>query len=147
MPYLICDNCNVYYEISKREMNDFNTCQCGNTLKYYETIEAYMNEEPTSLNLNNDESTIGKHFKCNKSDLNLILNSLKNDEELKHKEHLERDMNYKINHHLALDKEKMNNSNFHYKPLIETMFNDKNLKKKKEMLLLEMELLKESKEE
>jgi len=43
MPYLICDKCNVYYEIEDEE-EIFEFCECGNRLKYYESLEEYYEE-------------------------------------------------------------------------------------------------------
>ena len=42
MPYLICDRCNVYYEIDEMEDEEEYFCECGNKLKYYETLEEYV---------------------------------------------------------------------------------------------------------
>ena len=44
MGYLICDNCDVYYEIDE-DFNDFDTCEnCGNKLKFYSSFDDYYNE-------------------------------------------------------------------------------------------------------
>ena len=44
MPYLICKKCNKYYKLKKGESpKDFHTCECGNELEYYETMEDYLN--------------------------------------------------------------------------------------------------------
>jgi hypothetical protein len=155
MPYLICDKCNVYYEIEKKsEMSDFHTCECGNELKYYETINEYMNEGlDNSGNINDDldgpgGNKKGVFYSVNKKNLvTLQMEMLKEDEETKKQERLKRDLNYKINHALAEQKEKMSNSSNKYEPLIVKEFGDKSLKNKKEMLLREMELLKESKDQ
>lgn len=47
MPYLICDKCEVFYEIdSDFDFSDFNTCQkCGENLKYYESFDEFNNEK------------------------------------------------------------------------------------------------------
>lgn len=70
MPYLICEKCDIYYEIhSKKGM--LNTCECGNHLKYYDFLEEYLqkrgkikkpakNEEEFSKLLNNYETTVSK---------------------------------------------------------------------------------------
>ena len=44
MGYLICKNCEVYYEADECS-NDFSTCEkCGGTLKYYDNFDDYYNE-------------------------------------------------------------------------------------------------------
>jgi len=44
MGYLICDNCDVYYELVG-DLNDFDTCEnCGNKLKFYDSFDDYYNE-------------------------------------------------------------------------------------------------------
>ena len=44
MGYLICKNCEIYYEADK-SFNDFNTCdKCGGKLKYYDSFDDYYNE-------------------------------------------------------------------------------------------------------
>lgn len=70
MPYLICENCDIYYEIhTKNEMPD--TCECGNRLKYYDFLEEYLqkrgkikkpakNEEEFSKLLNNYETAVSR---------------------------------------------------------------------------------------
>ena len=47
MPYLICNNCEIYYEIdSNFDFSDFNTCEkCGGDLKYYENFDEYYKEK------------------------------------------------------------------------------------------------------
>ena len=69
MPYLICDKCNLYYEIQdKSEMDDFSKCECGNELQFYETIEDYMNED-----LNDDSnSKKGIFYSINKKNLVIL---------------------------------------------------------------------------
>jgi|GEM_PF-2502301 len=155
MPYLICDKCNIYYEIeNQREMNDFHTCECGNELKYYQTIEEYMNEGLKELNTVNEGTTDpggnkkGVFYSINKKNLvTLQMEMLKEDEETKKQERLKRDLNYRINHAIIEQKEKMSNSSNRYEPMIVKEFGDKSLKKKKERLLREMELLKESRDQ
>lgn len=159
MPYLICDKCNVYYEIeNKREINDFHVCRCGNELKYYETIEEYMNEGlEGSSNLDDNiekhsEDTQGIFYSINKKNLvTLQMEMLKEEKETKKKERYLRDLNYRIRHAMVRKKEKEimdSKIHDHYEPLISREFKDKNsLKKRKEMLLKEMELLKKAKGE
>lgn len=39
MPYLICEKCHGYYELQKGEsLSDFDCCQCGGILKYYDNL-------------------------------------------------------------------------------------------------------------
>lgn len=46
MPYLVCDRCDVYYEIQdKDEMLELSHCECGNPLKYYDSLEEYLYTE------------------------------------------------------------------------------------------------------
>lgn len=150
MPYLICDKCNVSYEIRNiSEMDGFHTCKCGNELQYFDTIEEYMNEGPKSLNVaDNDPSgqRKGIFYSINKKNLvTLQMEMLKENEENEKKERLKRDLNYRINHAIAENKKKQMKNN--YEPMIVKEFGDKSHKKKKEMLLHETELLKESEEE
>lgn len=45
MGYLICDNCDVYYEVDE-DFNDFDTCEnCGDKLKFYNSFDDYYNEK------------------------------------------------------------------------------------------------------
>ena len=153
MPYLICDRCNVSYEIENRsEMDDFHTCECGKELQYYETIEEYMNEGLEDSNsICDDESRENKGVFYSVSKKNLVtlqMEMLRGNKERKEKERLKRDLNYRINHAIAVNKEKEpNNSKNNYEPILVKEFGDKSLKKKKERLMREMELLKKSKEE
>lgn len=159
MPYLICDKCNVYYEIeNQQEINDFHVCRCGNELQYYETIEEYMNEGLNDSNSVNDsveeniENKKGIFYSINKKNLvTLQMEMLKEQKENKKKERSLRDLNYRIRHAMAQKKEKeIENSKIHdhYEPLVSREFKDKNsLKKRKLMLLKEIELLKETKKE
>jgi len=44
MPFMICKNCDVYYEIIDKNLGeDLKTCQCGSSMSYYEKIEDYLN--------------------------------------------------------------------------------------------------------
>ena len=44
MPFKICKNCDVYYEITDKDLGeDLKTCQCGSSMSYYEKIEDYLN--------------------------------------------------------------------------------------------------------
>ena len=45
MSYLICDNCEGYYELQDGESpSDFDTCECGGSLKSYSSLDDYNNE-------------------------------------------------------------------------------------------------------
>lgn len=45
MGYLICDNCDIYYELDE-DFNDFDTCQnCGNKLNFYSSFDEYYNKK------------------------------------------------------------------------------------------------------
>lgn len=46
MPYLICDNCEIYYEIEENfNLNSFDTCEnCDNKLKLYNSFDDYYND-------------------------------------------------------------------------------------------------------
>ena len=154
MPYLICDKCNVSYEIeNKNEMNDFHTCECGNELKYYNTIEEYMNQGLEDSNIINDSSTNlsddkkGVFYSVNKKNLvTLQMEMLKEDKEREEKARLERGRNYQINHAIAKQKEKMSGSSKiqNYKPLIVKELEEE---KENKRLLEEMELLKDGEDE
>lgn len=150
MPYLICDKCNVSYEIRNiSEMDSFHTCKCGNELQYFDTIEEYMNEGSKSSNIADNDPRghkKGVFYSINKKNLvTLQMEMLRENEENEKKERLRRDLNYRINHAIAKNKEKQLKNN--YEPMIIKEFGDKSLKKKKEMLLHEKDLLEESEEE
>jgi ABC-type multidrug transport system fused ATPase/permease subunit len=65
MPYLICNECEIYYEIEP----DFNpealkTCEkCGLQLKYYENFDDYYNNENINPNAYEDEKNFNTHSK------------------------------------------------------------------------------------
>lgn len=43
MSILVCEKCNVYYEIdSKEDMLEFKHCDCGNQLEYFKTLDEYL---------------------------------------------------------------------------------------------------------
>ncbi|MCZ3367334.1 MULTISPECIES: nuclease-related domain-containing protein [Methanobacterium] len=45
MGYLICDNCDIYYELDE-DFNDFDTCQnCGNKLNFYSSFDEYYKKK------------------------------------------------------------------------------------------------------
>lgn len=46
MRYLICDNCNGYYELEDDESpDDFDNCHCGGNLKYIENNNHFLNSK------------------------------------------------------------------------------------------------------
>lgn len=56
MPYLVCDKCNSYYKLQPGESaKDFDRCERGNKLKYYEYMRDY------TKNLENPDTVAGKH--------------------------------------------------------------------------------------
>ncbi len=45
MGYLICDNCDIYYEVDE-DFNNFDICEnCGDTLKFYNSFDDYYKEK------------------------------------------------------------------------------------------------------
>lgn len=146
MPYLICEKCNVSYKINDiREMDNFHTCPCGNELKFYETIENYMNEG-LYTQVEREEEAKGVFYSINKKNLAFMeMNMLKEQKETEELERSIRDLKYRIRHAIKGNEEKIDDSK-EYEPIIAKEFGDKSLKKRKELLLKEMELLKESKE-
>lgn len=96
---------NVSYKIeNKEDMAEFSTFQCGNPLKYQNTIEEYMNYGENSLSRDYESE---KHFKPSYKDLLLIMNTLKEDHERKHGNHLQRELNYQIRHLIEVYGEKI----------------------------------------
>lgn len=148
MPYLICDKCNVYYEIErKREIEDFHTCECGNELQYFDTVEDYLygeSEDPYTVTYDAGGDTKGVFYSVNKKNLvTLQMEMLKENKEHEEMERLKRDLNYKINHAMEVAKEKGSNSSKNeYEPMIVKEYGESQFKKKKERLLRTMELLK-----
>jgi hypothetical protein len=64
MGYIICDKCGGYYELQDGESSeDFDRCQCGGKLKYYETMQDFTNFDPYK----------DKHVEHNKEELNYEL--------------------------------------------------------------------------
>lgn len=64
MGYLICDNCDIYYEIDE-DFNDFDTCEnCGNKLKFYDSFDDYYNENSEGQR---EKITFGKGYAEKKS--------------------------------------------------------------------------------
>ncbi len=58
MPYLICDNCNVYYEIDDDfDISELENCEkCGEKLEYYESMDEYY--QNTSENTPKDDHKV-----------------------------------------------------------------------------------------
>ncbi len=151
MLYLICDKCNLYYEIeNKSEMQDFHTCECGNELQYFDTTEEHMYGKDSS-NATDDagEDNKGVFYSVNKKNLvTLQMEMLKDNKEREERERLKRDLNYKLNHSMKVAMEKgLNNSKNEYEPMIVKEYGDSPFKKQKEKLLRTMELLKKWKGE
>lgn len=140
MPYLICDKCNIYYETQKiEEIEDLNVCKCGNELKFYETLDEYLNEDPDSKN-DSEEDSKGIFYSVDKKKLvYLQMNMLKEQKETEEEERHIRDIKYRLRHAILENKEKLKNSK--NKANVDE-FEDKSLKKKKEKILMELELLK-----
>jgi hypothetical protein len=43
VPVLVCQKCQIYYEIdSKEELDDLSPCNCGEDLEYYESLDEYL---------------------------------------------------------------------------------------------------------
>jgi len=144
MPYLICDKCNIYYEIEdKNEMKNFHTCECGNELQYFNTIEKYMKR---SRNITNSNTTSNFYTNSKKDILTFEAEIFRDHEEVKKEERSKRELNYRIKHAIAERNEKLSNSYKikDYKPQIVNELKDINEKKK---LLNEIELLEDSKGE
>ncbi len=148
MPYLICDKCNVYYEIENpTEIGDFHTCECGNELQYFDTIEEYMyGGSEDSANAADDAGgdNKGVFYSVNKKNLvTLQMEMLKENKEREERERLKRNINYKVNHAMEVAREKGSNSSKNeYEPLIVKEYGDSSFKKQKKRLLRTMELLK-----
>jgi superfamily II DNA helicase RecQ len=69
MPFMICKNCDVYYEIADKNLGEnLKTCQCGCEMIYYDKLEDYLNSnsqksrsKPTIEKLTSDyESAISR---------------------------------------------------------------------------------------
>ncbi len=131
MPYLICNKCDIYYEVeNKNELNDLDTCTCGNELIFYENIEDYLNKELDSP-LSDDEGK-GMFYSVDRKKLvNMEMNMLKEQKKREELQRSIRDLRYRIRHVLV-------------KKTSDETSEDENLKKKK--LLKEIELLKKSEE-
>lgn len=61
MPYLICDKCDVYYKFNKlAEMEKYSKCECGNLLKYYNSLEEYIYQESEYQAVKHKDKTSNK---------------------------------------------------------------------------------------
>ena len=64
MGYLICDNCDVYYEIDE-DFIDFDTCEnCGDKLKFYSSFDDYYNKKNDAQR---EKIAVGKGYAEKKS--------------------------------------------------------------------------------
>ncbi|WP_414470434.1 hypothetical protein [Methanobacterium sp. ACI-7] len=108
MPYLICDCCDIYYEIERiEEMEELSKCECGNELKFYESIDDYINEE---LSTESKEEEKGIFHSVNKKNLVYMqMNMLKEQKETENQEREIRDLKYRIRHAVS-NKEKLDDS-------------------------------------
>ena len=65
MPYLICNECEIYYEIEPDfDPEALKTCEkCGLQLKYYENFDDYYDDENINPNAYEDEENFNTHSK------------------------------------------------------------------------------------
>ncbi|OEC84383.1 MULTISPECIES: nuclease-related domain-containing protein [Methanobacterium] len=64
MGYLICDNCDIYYEADE-DFNDLDTCEnCGNKLKFYSSFDDYYNKKNETQR---EKIAVGKGYAEKKS--------------------------------------------------------------------------------
>lgn len=65
MPYLICNECEIYYEIEPDfDPEALKTCEkCGLQLEYYENFDDYYNNENINPNAYEDEENFNTHSK------------------------------------------------------------------------------------
>lgn len=68
MPYLICNGCEIYYEIeSDFDPDALKTCEkCGSQLKYYENFDNYYKNENINHNAYEDEGNFNTYPKYTK---------------------------------------------------------------------------------
>jgi|GEM_PF-922595 len=51
MSYLICENCSGYYKLKEGENpEDFESCECGGTLRYVQNLNSHIDEELDPIN-------------------------------------------------------------------------------------------------
>ena len=71
MPYLICDKCDVYYELQEGAPEDYEVCECGNKLKYYDSLDSYLKSHADNPDIQKDEGFITQTYK--KPNRNIII--------------------------------------------------------------------------
>jgi hypothetical protein len=58
MPFLECDNCGGYYELEDGEsLDDFDVCQCGGELKYFNSLSDFLDDNPAFYHQNGSKSS------------------------------------------------------------------------------------------
>jgi hypothetical protein len=58
MPFLECDDCGGYYELEEGEsLDDFDVCQCGGELKYFNSLQNFLEDNPAFYHQNNSKSS------------------------------------------------------------------------------------------
>lgn len=58
MPFLECDTCGGYYELQDGEsLDDFDVCQCGGELKYFNSLQDFLEDSPAFYHQNNSQSS------------------------------------------------------------------------------------------
>lgn len=66
MPYLICEECGGCYELQEGDSpEDFEACQCGGTLEYYETLPETYIDDKNMIELNEEFSLDNSYLKLN----------------------------------------------------------------------------------
>lgn len=59
MGYLICDTCNDVYKLQDGESpTEFDTCQCGGNLEYYETLQDFVSQFYDLSNFKSEEGNL-----------------------------------------------------------------------------------------
>ncbi|MCZ3366517.1 MULTISPECIES: hypothetical protein [Methanobacterium] len=59
MGYLICDTCNDVYKLQDMESpEEFDTCQCGGNLEYYETLQDFVSQFYDLSNFKSEEGNL-----------------------------------------------------------------------------------------
>ena len=61
MPFLECDDCGGYYELEDGEsIDDFEVCQCGGELKYFNSLQDFLEDNPAFYHQNSSKSSKSK---------------------------------------------------------------------------------------
>lgn len=61
MPFLECDDCGGYYELEDGEsIHDFDVCQCGGELKYFNSLQDFLEDNPAFYHQNSSKSSKSK---------------------------------------------------------------------------------------